>query len=440
MDPFTAKIQVLLPLVGLAGLYGWASKAEHKACPFHNYLSIGSGTGGLFYAGYLLLKFSGLIGNSNGDNKAIKGNTSKTLLNLIRKNILELQPYRCARDDYSEGILLDANENSFGPILSKHEEAKHTGLERYPDPYQWELKEFVAKYRGIKSNQLFIGVGSDEAIDILMRVFCEPGKDSILITPPTYGMYKVSAKVNDVNVIEVPLTSEFDVRVPEVLAAITPTTKLIFLCSPGNPTAKLIPIETIEEICKGAYGKCAVIVDEAYIDFSKDVQSASACQLIGKYENVIVLHTLSKAFGLAGVRCGFAAGNKDIIQILNNVKAPYNISSLTSSKALNAFQNLDELEKKKDLVKNEKERVMKILEDHKYVEKVHPSDTNFVLFQIPKAHELYQDLANNGVVSRYRGKELHCKDCIRVTIGKPHENDTFLDRLFKTADKLLHKI
>mmetsp|Transcript_4247 Transcript_4247/g.7796 ORF Transcript_4247/g.7796 Transcript_4247/m.7796 type:complete len:429 (-) Transcript_4247:1045-2331(-) len=362
---------------------------------------------------------------------------------LARKNILELQPYRCARDDYSVGVLLDANENAFGPASLPTKSLdpfdNSNTLERYPDPYQVPLKELVAKYRGhnLTPANIFVGVGSDEAIDLLMRIFCHPGQtDEILITPPTYGMYKVCAKVNDIKILSSPLTPDFDLDVPKTLETVTEQTKLLFICSPGNPTCKAIPLEDIEQIASSEKYSGLVVVDEAYVDFTAPGQSAVS--LVEKYPNIVVLQTLSKAFGLAGIRCGFCIGAPDVIQLMNNVKAPYNVNALTSEVAINAMKSIDTLEKnvkdtlaQREIVKTKLEALADI------VVKVYPSDSNFLLFRVKdKALELYKTMADKGVVTRFRGNELHCDQCIRVTIGTPEENEKFLDLLQSTWKEL----
>lgn len=378
---------------------------------------------------------------------------------LARKNILELQPYRCARDDYSDGVLLDANENAYGPAAAKN---THT-LERYPDPYQVPLKEKLCAYRGngLKPVNVFVGVGSDEAIDLLMRIFCRPGQDKILQTPPTYGMYKVCAKVNDVEIVNVPLTPDFSLRIPEVsveavlyyhirywfsnvrmshiylsplntcscqiLDAVTPEVKLLFLCSPGNPTSKALPIEDIVTIAESEKYSGIVVVDEAYVDFSA---KGSAVTLVNKYPNVVVLQTLSKAFGLAAIRCGFCIGAPDVIQLMNNVKAPYNINAMTSEMATAAFDNIHVLDANIKNLLEQRVLVAAELEKLDFVTKVYPSDSNFVLFRLrEKAQLAYKTMADGGVVTRFRGAEIHCNECIRVTIGTPKENQAFLGAL-----------
>jgi len=369
---------------------------------------------------------------------------------LARPNILALQPYRCARDDYSDGVLLDANENAFGPTslptknLDPYDNANT--LERYPDPYQSDLKELFCEKRGyddLKPSNIFVGVGSDEAIDLLMRIFCAPGAgtggDNILITPPTYGMYKVCAKVNDVEIVSAPLTPDFDLDVPKMMEAVTEKTKLLFICSPGNPTCKAIPLSEIEKIAsdKDKYSGL-IVVDEAYVDFAGE--NSSAVSLLKKYDNVVVLQTLSKAFGLAGIRCGFCIGPPDVIQLMNNVKAPYNVNSLTSEVAINAMNSMDTLRKNVQSTLAERARVRSALEAlTDIVVKVFPSDSNFLLFRVKddvEAVTVYKKMADDGVVTRFRGKELHCHQCIRVTIGTPEENDKFLETLQVTWKEL----
>mmetsp|Transcript_10682 Transcript_10682/g.19739 ORF Transcript_10682/g.19739 Transcript_10682/m.19739 type:complete len:395 (-) Transcript_10682:381-1565(-) len=368
---------------------------------------------------------------------------------LARPNVLTLQPYRCARDDYDSGILLDANENALGPTslptnsLDPYDNGME--LERYPDPYQRRVKQLLCDYRNGKTasaggnvnnniapENVFCGVGSDEAIDLLIRIFCAPGHTSgvgeaIMITPPTYGMYKVCANVNDVGIQSVPLTADFDLQIPEILAAVTPQTKLLFICSPGNPTSKSIPLSDIRTLASSPLYNGLVIVDEAYIDFSSTPSSTS---LVTEYDNVVVLQTLSKAFGLAGIRCGFAIGPADVIQLMNNVKAPYNVNKLTSDAANNALKNTALLEKNVREVLEQREVVGRKLEGMEFVLKVYPSDANFLLFRVKeKANEVYKMMADRGIVSRFRGRELHCSECIRVTIGTPEENNKFLDML-----------
>ena len=349
---------------------------------------------------------------------------------IVRANIASLEPYRCARDDYSEGILLDANENSLGSTSTKHVDLE---LNRYPDPLYYDIKEHVAKFRGVQKEQIFFGVGSDEAIDILFRIFCVPGIDNIVTCPPTYGMYKVCAKVNDVAVHEAPLTASFDLDVNGVLSTINAHTKMVFICSPGNPTAKRIPNSDVASVCEG-FTSGLVVVDEAYIDFSN---GESATALLRRYPNVVVLHTMSKAFGLAAIRLGSAIARDDIIQLMNNVKAPYNINKLSAQVALDVFKNgIPTLEKQVDALIQERHYLENKLSAVTVVKHVYASDANFVLFKVPQAKKIYQILADRGIVVRYRGTEMHCDDCIRVTVGTRKENDSFLNLFVKVAAEL----
>ena len=271
-------------------------------------------------------------------------------------------------------------------------------LNRYPDPLHYNLKEHIAALRHVRKTQIFLGVGSDEAIDMLFRIFCYPTVDNVLITPPTYGMYKVCAKVNDVAVKTAPLTPVFDVDEEVTLAAIDANTKLLFLCSPGNPTSKSISLDVIERIAS-KYTTGILVVDEAYVDFST---VSSACSLIDKYPNIVVLQTLSKAFGLAGIRLGMAIAQENIIQLMNNVKAPYNINKLTVEVALEAFHDLSKFETNKKLILSERAYLNEKLAQLSIVKKIFHSDANFILFQIPKAQEIYKTMADRGIVCRYR--------------------------------------
>jgi len=279
---------------------------------------------------------------------------------------------------------------------------------------------------------VFFGVGSDEAIDILFRVFCQPGVDNVLICPPTYGMYKVCAAINDVEVLKVPLTPQFDVNLDATLAGITSNTKMVFLCSPGNPTSRIIPNSIVEKILKHYTWGC-VVVDEAYIDFSG---TESACCLVAKYPNVVVLQTLSKAFGLAGIRLGMAIAQEPIIQLMNNLKAPYNINKLTADVTDRALSDLTQYKKNVQGLLEEKEDLLKQLKAYSAVEKIFPSDCNFILFRIERSKEIYKMMADRGVVCRYRGSELHCNECLRVTVGTREENREFMKLLKECASEL----
>ena len=339
--------------------------------------------------------------------------------NLVRDNIRNLTPYRSARDDFDSGTLLDANENSYGsPVRST------LNLHRYPSPTQDELRDRIAAYRNVDRENIFLGVGSDEPIDLLMRIFCEPDQDSILITPPTYGMYKVAANINNVDVQEVLLTEKFQLQPDAIIEEANENSKLLFLCSPNNPTANDLKRTDLLKLV--AKFKGIVVVDEAYIDFSRQ---ESMAQMVQQYPNLVVLQTFSKAFGLAGIRLGIAISNPDIINYMLRVKAPYNINKLTADTALNAFENMELMKFNINAIKEERDYVAEQLSLSSAVTKVYPSNANFILFKIENAKEVYQQLAERGVIVRYRGNEPLCEDCLRVTIGMPDENVKFLKAL-----------
>lgn len=338
---------------------------------------------------------------------------------LVRPNIRNLKPYRSARDDFDKGVLLDANENSLGsPVRNQLE------LHRYPTPAQDALREKIADYRHVQKDNIFIGVGSDEAIDLLIRIFCEPGQDSILITPPTYGMYKVSADINNVRVIESSLTADFQPDVDDILNKADDHTKILFLCSPNNPTANNLKRTDLLKLITLFPG--IVVVDEAYIDFSSQ---ESLAEVVPQYQNLVVLQTFSKAFGLAGIRLGTAISSPDLIRYLMKIKAPYNVNKLTADIALKAFDHLELVDFNIDKIREEKEYIMEQLNHAPAVEKVFPSDANFILFRIRDARRIYRELANKGIIVRYRGNEPGCENCLRVTVGMPDENIRFLKTL-----------
>ncbi|MEX2397450.1 MAG: histidinol-phosphate transaminase, partial [Balneolales bacterium] len=279
-------------------------------------------------------------------------------------------------------------------------------------------------FREVKPEQVFMGSGSDEAIDLLIRAVCEPGKDSILITPPTYGMYKVSAGINDNAVISVPLTPAFQLRTEAIFNEVTDATKIIFLCSPNNPTANLLNQDDILEIVERFDG--LVVVDEAYIDFSEQPSYAGR---VSEYPNLVVLQTLSKAFGMAGARLGIAIASEEVINVILKIKAPYNINKLTAQAGLQALERLDEMKATVHKIYKEKCRLISEFGTFKDIRKVFPSDANFILIQVVNAKELYRKLAANGVIVRYRGDQIHCEETLRVTVGTRDENDALLHNL-----------
>ncbi|AMD21528.1 HFL328Cp [Eremothecium sinecaudum] len=378
---------------------------------------------------------------------------------VIRPNILTLQPYVCARDDFSEGILLDANENAFGPNIADVKEG--SSLHRYPDPRQNELKSLMAKYRNetsglnqdgiapLKPENFCLGVGSDESIDLLIRATCIPGKDKILLLPPTYGMYSVCAALNDVECVRCALETAdnfYQVNVEKILEILNADSsiKLVFITSPGNPTGACIETSQIEQILNG-WTNGLVVVDEAYIDFASP--SRSAALLANKYPNVAVLQTLSKSFGLAGIRLGFTITSCDIARILNNMKAPYNISTVTSELATKALQpeNIVMMESNVRKINTEKLRVLKALTALENVEDQHVGglDANFLLLRLKTcdnvvAKKLCINLATkSGVVIRYRGGEHGCQGCVRITIGTKEENDIMIEEFSRRLAELV---
>lgn len=338
---------------------------------------------------------------------------------LVRPNIRDLSPYRSARDDFDSGLLMDANENAMGsPVNSALE------LNRYPSPLQKELRGKIAAFRNVRPENVFVGVGSDEPIDLLIRIFCEPGRDSVITTPPTYGMYRVSARINNVEIREVQLDEEFQPQTGRILETVDEKTKILFLCSPNNPTANDIKRESLLELIDRFPG--IVVVDEAYIDFS---ETESLAPLVEKYPNLVVLQTFSKAFGLAGIRLGIAISSPEIISLLMKIKAPYSINKLTTEVALKAFDNLDRVKTNIRTIQDERKKLVARLGKMPSVSKIYPSDANFLLFRVKNAKDIYQKLAGNGVVIRYRGNEPGCHDCLRVTVGTPEENSRFIETL-----------
>lgn len=337
----------------------------------------------------------------------------------VRKNILSLAPYRCARDDYDQGILLDANENSLGSVIDNN-----LDLHRYPSPYQIPLKQKIAAFRDIEPEQIFLGNGSDEAIDILIRVFCQPGNDQIVICPPTYGMYSVSAHVNDVSVHSVPLLPNLSLDEKGLNACDPNVDKILFLCSPNNPTGHSIDREQLLRVAQHFSG--LVVVDEAYIDFSR---WPSACMHLEAFPNLVILQTLSKSFGMAGARLGLAIASPETIAFMNKVKAPYNINSLTEKAALDAFDHLSTMREKASALVYERDILIWRLKNTPGVMDVMPSDANFFVVKLPDAFEFYKQNADSGLVTRYRGDQLHCENGVRVTVGTEAENNEFMKRV-----------
>jgi histidinol-phosphate aminotransferase len=340
---------------------------------------------------------------------------------LVRPNIKTLKPYSSAKDEYTGDakILLDANENSLGSPLTKW-------YNRYPDPYQQKLKEKLAFVKQIQANQIFIGNGSDECIDILFRTFCEPGKDNIIICPPTYPMYEVSANINDVQVQNAPLLSDYQLNLAHIEQLVNDQTKIIWICSPNNPTGNSLDRIDIETILNHFNG--IVVVDEAYINFSKQ---KSFVQSLIDYPNLVVLQTLSKAWGLAGLRLGMCFASPQIIGYLNKVKAPYNINIVTQELALQALEEVGQVNDMIKLLVDMRIALAQVIASMPHVIQVFPSDTNFILVKIPKARQLYEYLLSQGIIVRDRSALELCEDSLRITVGTEQENTLLVDAMYQ---------
>jgi len=344
---------------------------------------------------------------------------------LIRPNVLEMQPYSSARDEFEgeASVFLDANENSMGSSIEGN-------YNRYPDPRQTPLRLELAKLKGIKPEQIFFGNGSDEAIDLLFRAFCEPKKDRAIIFPPTYGMYKVQANINETPVDEFNLNTDFSLPMNKIEQVINPNVKLLFICSPNNPSGNLIDKKDIYKILNSFRG--LVVVDEAYIDFAP--KEASMISEIDNYPNLVVLQTFSKAWGLAGLRLGMAFAQKPIIDTLCKIKYPYNINQLTQDAVLEAVLKPS---KKEAMVKTllvQRGNLISGLKTISSVEKIYPTDANFVLVQIKDATQVYKQLITKGVVVRNRSNVALCNNCLRITVGKALENKTLIEELLLIAN------
>lgn len=341
------------------------------------------------------------------------------LNNILRENIKNLVPYSSARDEFKgeASVFLDANENSFGSPLPNQ-------YNRYPDPLQLAVKTRLSEIKGVPPQNIFLGNGSDEAIDILFRAFCRPGIDNVITVPPTYGMYEVSANINDVSIKKVPLTPDYQLNLEEIAAAIDEHTKLIFICSPNNPTANSINREDIETILANFSG--LVVIDEAYINYSRQ---KSFIQELTEYSNLVVLQTLSKAWGLAGLRVGMAFASEEIIEVFNRVKPPYNINEASQQLALEALNNIDQVNEWIKETITQREKLVSDLAKLTFVTKIYPSDANFVLVKTTDARGIYNYLVEKGIIVRDRSKIELCEGSLRITVGTPAENDKLIEAL-----------
>ncbi|MEO5650672.1 MAG: histidinol-phosphate transaminase [Ginsengibacter sp.] len=338
---------------------------------------------------------------------------------LVRENIKKLTPYSSARNEFKgeASVFLDANENPFGSPLPEN-------FNRYPDPLQWQVKFALAKIKGVPAENMFIGNGSDEVIDLANRIFCHPAKDNVIICPPTYGMYEVCANINEVEIKKVPLLNDFQLDVEGILTATDQNTKLLFICSPNNPTGNNMNRGDIEILLNNFTG--LIIIDEAYINFSRQ---KTFIQELTEYPNLIVMQTLSKAWGLAGLRLGLAFASLEIIDLFNKVKPPYNINASSQQLTLEALGNTAQVNEWIKEIVDQRKRMVEELSFFPFVEKIYESDANFLLMKVEDAHSLYKYLMNKKIVVRNRSKETLCENCIRITIGTLEENKTLLEAL-----------
>lgn len=341
------------------------------------------------------------------------------LSSLVRTNVANMKPYSSARDEFkdftAEMVFLDANENPFT-----------NGVNRYPDPQQRDLKVLLAQQKGVDAAQILLGNGSDEVLDLLFRAFCTPDKDAIITMPPTYGMYKVLAATNAIVNKEVLLTNEFQINLPKVLDAISPQVKLIFICSPNNPSGNLLAKETVKSLLENFNG--LVVIDEAYIDFT---DQDSWVRSMSKYPNLVVTQTLSKAYGLAGIRLGICYASEQIIQILNKIKPPYNVNKLTQERAFDRVQNSDQVRVEVSKIIEQRSKLKAAFKNVKFITKIYPSEANFILAKVDDAHRRYDQLLKMGIVVRNRSSQPLCENCLRFTVGTKEENQKLIAALHK---------
>ncbi len=339
----------------------------------------------------------------------------KPLKELVRPNIWNLKPYSSARSEYQgeASVFLDANESPYNEPFN-----------RYPDPMQWELKDRISEIKGVNRMSIFLGNGSDEPIDLLIRMFCEPGKETILSIEPSYGMYQVAADINNVACHKVRLNDSFGLDSVKLLDAVKPETKIIFLCSPNNPTGNVLCRGEIYKVLNGFDG--IVVIDEAYLDFSS---SPSFIKELKDFPNLVVLQTLSKAWGAAGIRLGIAFASPDIISILNKIKYPYNINLLTQQTALAILNRQEEMKGELLEILNERTLIETALLELPFVQHIYPSDANFILVRVDDPNAIYNYLVEKGIIVRNRHTVTMCEGCLRITIGKRDENNTLLKTL-----------
>jgi len=344
--------------------------------------------------------------------------TDFNINNIVRENIKSLKPYSSARDEYKdvniqEMVFLDANENPF-----------ENGVNRYPDPKQNDVKELLSAIKGIAKSQILLGNGSDEVLDLIFRAFCEPNKDNIITLPPTYGMYSVLANLNAIENRKVLLTDDFQPKVTQILDVVDADSKILFLCSPNNPSGNSFSGALVEKLLEEFHG--LVVIDEAYIDFS---DQESWMKRLVDFPNLIITQTLSKAYGMAGIRLGTCYASKAIITILNNIKPPYNVNELTQQKAIERLKEVDEVQTEVKRIIIEREKLLKELKKVNFVKKVYPTDCNFILAKVDDATNRYQQLIEKGIVVRNRTRQSLCENTLRFTVGTSIENERLISAL-----------
>ena len=355
------------------------------------------------------------------------------LQNLVRENIRNLKPYSSARHEFTgkASVFLDANENAYGsPLPSPSGEGLGVRFNRYPDPLQWQLKFQLATIKGVPAENICIGNGSDEIIDLAYRIFCNPAKDNVIICPPTYGMYAVNAGINDVEIRKVNLTKDFQLDVEGIINATDSETKLLFICSPSNPTGNNMNRADVEILLNNFPG--IVIIDEAYINYSKQ---KTFIQELMEYPNLVVMQTLSKAWGLAALRLGLCFASLDIIDLFNKVKPPYNINEASQQMALEALQNTEQVNAWIKETVQQKDKLINELGNFSFIKNIYPSDANFILVKVDDADLLYQFLAANEIVVRNRSKETGCENCLRISIGTKEENEILIKKMKQYGDE-----
>ena len=338
--------------------------------------------------------------------------------NLVRENVKQLKPYSSARDEFedfdtADMIFLDANENPF-----------ENGVNRYPDPQQMSVKAILAKQKNLKTNQILLGNGSDEVLDLLFRAFCEPKKDNVITLPPTYGMYSVLANINAVENKEILLSEDFQPQIEKIMEAVDSTTKIIFLCSPNNPTGNSFSDESVAYLLQNFKG--LVVIDEAYIDFSK---KESWINELDEYPNLVITQTLSKAYGLAGIRLGICYASAEVISVLNKIKPPYNVNELTQKRALERLRDTDKIKSEIESIITQREELLKVLLNIKFVDKIYSTESNFILVKVNDANKRYAELIAKGIVIRNRTTQPLCDNCLRLTVGTEQENMKLIEVL-----------